>query len=254
MKDRPRPIMEHLTELKKRLFRAAVVGIAFTIVALVFNQYIFDVLERPAGNALNPELGGKLAQQDVTEAWSAIAKVGIIVGLSASLPFFLYQIVAFVRPALKPAERKWLYVLIPAGMLSFAAGATFGYFVLLPPAIKFLLNVGSSFSTPLIGITSYINLILALMFWMGVVFELPLVMFFLGWLGILKGRWVAKQRKWALMLAFVLGAIITPTADPLNQSLVAGPIIVMYEVGHWLVRIAEWQRSRRKARQTAAAA
>ncbi len=254
MRDRPRPLLEHLRELKSRLMRVGIVGLVFTIAAIIFYEPIFKVLERPAGDALNPTLGGKLAQLDVTETWSTIARVGIIIGMSATLPYFLFELIGFIRPALKPSERRWVYILVPAGLVSFALGVAFGYFVLLPPAIRFLLTFGSDIAEPVVRISTYVNLIIALMFWMGVVFEIPMVMFFLGRVGVLKGKWVAKQRKWALLLAFVLGAIITPTADPVNQALVAGPIIVMYEIGHWLVRITEWMRARKRSREARAGA
>jgi sec-independent protein translocase protein TatC len=246
--------MEHLGELKRRLVWSALVGVGFTILAIVFYRPIFEVLARPAGDALNPLVGGKFVFQDVTELWSTIAKVGVIAGISVSLPFFLYQIIAFVSPALNPRERNWLRLLIPAALVSFAAGVAFGYFAILPPAIRFLLSFGSDIAEPLIRISSYVSLIIMLMFWMGIIFEIPLVMYFLARIGILKPSWVSKQRRWAIMAAVVLGAIITPTPDPVNQALVAGPIIAMYEIGFWLSRFAQWQRARSERKRAAAGA
>jgi sec-independent protein translocase protein TatC len=241
--DRPRPILDHLRELRRRATWAVLFTIGTTVTALVFYEPIFRVLLRPAGNRLNPSTGGKLVFQDVTEAWATIAKIGFIVGIATALPFIVYQVIAFVNPGLKPSERRWLYVMVPGALASFAAGAVFGYFVLIPPAIRFLLTIGGTIAEPLIRIGSYVSLVIMLMFWMGMIFELPLTMFFLAKVGIVKSRWVAKQRKWALLLAFVLGAVITPTADPVNQALVAGPILVMFEFGLWLARLAERMRS-----------
>jgi len=249
-RDRPQPIMSHIREIRRRATWAVLVTIATTVASLFLYRQIFDILKRPAGDKLNPTLGGEFAQFTVTETWAAIAKVGFIVGIMAALPFILYQVIAFISPGLRPHERRWLYTLIPAALLSFALGAAFGYFVLIPPAIKFLL--GFDVAVPLISISSYVNLVTMLMFVMGVIFELPLVMFLLSMIGVLKPRWLSKQRKWAFLVAFLLAAIITPTADPVNQSLVAGPLIVMFEIGLLLSRLAEWLRKRKQARKLAA--
>lgn len=245
MTDRPRPVLDHIREIRRRATWAVLFTVGTTVAAIVFYRPLFELLKRPAGDRLNPTLAGEFAQFKVTEAWAAIAKVGFIVGVGAAMPFILYQIVAFVRPGLKPSERKWLYALVPATLISFATGAAFGYLVLIPPAVRFLLSF--DIAVPIIGIGDYINLVVMLMFWMGLIFELPLAMFLLARIGVVKPRWLARQRKWALLLAFVLGAIITPTADPVNQALVAGPIIVMYEAGYWLSRVAGWMRARKGA-------
>lgn len=249
-RDRPQPILSHIREIRRRATWAVLFTIGTTVASLFFYRQIFDILKRPAGDKLNPTLGGEFAQFNVTETWAAIAKVGFMVGIMAALPFILYQFVAFISPGLKPHERRWLYALIPAALLSFGLGAAFGYFVLIPPAMKFLL--GFDIAVPLISISSYVNLVTMLMLVMGVIFELPLVMFLLSMLGILKPRWLAKQRKWAVILALVLGAVITPTADPVNQTLVAGPLLVMFELGLWLSKLAEWIRKRKQARKFAA--
>ena len=164
-----------------------------------------------------------------------------------SLPFFLLQMSLFVAPGLGRKERRWLYFLLPFAIASFFSGVAFGYFVLLPPAINFLLNFGGDVATPLIRIGSYVNLVTMLLFWMGLSFEPPIVMFFLAKVGIVTPRAFAGKRKYAVVGAFIAGAMITPTFDPVNQALVAGPIIVLYEVGYWLSRLAAHGRSPRKA-------
>ena len=151
----------------------------------------------------------------------------------------------FLRPGLTPVERRYLYLLTPGGLLAFAAGVSFAYFVLLPPAINFLLSFGGDVATPLIRIGSYVTLITTLLFWMGLIFELPIVIFFLTRIGVVNTRWLGRQRRWAILLAFVLGALITPTFDPLNQALVAIPVIVLFEVGYWLARLGERGKARR---------
>ncbi len=248
MKDRPRPVREHFRELRRRLTWSAGFLAATTAFAFVFWQEIFEVLLIPAGDALNPETGGKLVFTSITEAWGIVAKVGVIVGLILGMPFFLLQAVLFIRPALKVSERKMLYLLLPAGITAFGAGVAFSFFVLLPPAISFLLRFGAPLFTPLVTVSAYVNLVILLLFWMGLIFEMPIVMFFLARLGVLRSRMLSRGRRWAVVAAFLMGAIITPTFDPVNQLLVAGPIIVMYEIGFWLTKVAERLRARKAAR------
>ena len=168
-------------------------------------------------------------------------------GLFVSLPFVLYQIVMFVAPGLNPKERRYLYILMPVSLLAFVAGAAFGYRVLFPPMVNFLLNFGSDVATPLISIRSYVNLMLRLLFWMGIIFEIPVVVFFLAKIGLVSPEALARNRRYAIVVAFILGAVITPTFDPINQALVAGPIIVLYEASVWLAKFAARGRRRSAA-------
>ena len=165
-------------------------------------------------------------------------KVSLMGGLVLALPIILYQIVMFVAPGLTPREKRYLVALLPGAMISFVTGATFGYYVLLPPALNFLLTFGSDIATPMIRIGNYINLVVTLLFWLGVSFQTPLVMFFLSKIGVITPWTLARQRRFAVVVAFILGALITPTFDPVNQSLVAVPIILLYELGIWLARLA----------------
>jgi sec-independent protein translocase protein TatC len=117
---------------------------------------------------------------------------------------------------------------------------------MLPPALKFLLTFGGEIAQPMIKVGNYVSVLTKLIFWTGIVFEIPLVMFFLAKIGIVKPEWLSKYRKVFYIIAFVLGGIITPTMDPINQTLVAGPIIVLYEVGILLAKLAR----RKKAEET----
>ena len=128
--------------------------------------------------------------------------------------------------------------------MSFLAGATFGYFILMPPALRFLLSFGSDIATPMIRVGNYINLVVTLLFWLGISFETPLVMFFLSKIGIVTPKALARQRRFAIVVAFILGAIITPTFDPVNQSFVAVPIILLYEIGIWLAKLARFREKK----------
>ena len=135
-------------------------------------------------------------------------------------------------------------------LLSFVAGAAFGYRVLFPPAVHFLLTFGSDVATPFIRIGNYVNLMLSLLFWMGVLFETPVVLFFLAKIGVVTPEFLGRHRRYAVVIAFILGALITPTFDPINQALVAIPVIVLYEISIWLTKLARPDRKRKELEPT----
>ena len=237
--DREAPLGRHLEELRRRLIIATVATLATTIVAFVFYKPIIRVLLRPADD-LGPAAGGEagLVFIEVTEMLAVTLRVSLVAGLVLAFPIVLSQVIMFIAPGLTPKERRYLFAFMPGVLLAFAAGVCFGYFVLIPPAIDFLLNWGSDLATPMIRIGNYINVMVMLLFWMGVVFETPVVMFLLAKLGIVSWRGFARWRRHWVVVAFLMGALITPTFDPINQSMVAGPLIVLYEVGIQLSRLA----------------
>lgn len=232
------PLSKHLEELRKRLLISVIALLLTSALAFVFHKWILRFLMGPAGGFEGLPSGG-LVFTEVTEMVSITFKVSLLVGLVLALPVVLYELVAFVAPGLTPRERRYLFLFLPGTMFAFVAGALFGYYFLIPPAMRFLLTFGSDIATPMIRISNYMNVIIALLFWMGVVFETPVVMFLLARLGILSYRLVARSRRYAAVAAFVLGALITPTFDPVNQTLVALPIIGLYEIGIWLTKLAE---------------
>ncbi|MDP6101922.1 MAG: twin-arginine translocase subunit TatC [Dehalococcoidia bacterium] len=237
MKDKETSLGGHLNELRRRLIISVVVLVVTTSIAFVFHPAIFGLLMGPA-QGFESLRDQTLIFTQVTEMIGITMKVSLMGGLILALPIILYQIVMFVAPGLTPREKHYLFALLPGVMISFVAGATFGYLILLPPALRFLLTFGSDIATPMIRVGNYINLVVTLLFWLGVSFQTPLVMFFLSKIRIVTPRALAKQRRFAVVVAFVLGALITPTFDPVNQSLVALPIILLYELGIWLAKLA----------------
>ena len=176
---------------------------------------------------------------ELTEYLSAAFKVSLFAGLILSTPMIIYQVVMFASPGLKKKEKIYLWILIPSSLTLFLIGAAFGYWILFPPMIKFLLTFGSDVASPFIKIGNYTNIMISLLFWMGLIFETPLIMFFLSKIGVVNHKTLRRYRRHTVVLAFVLGAIITPTIDPITQSLVAVPIIIMYEAGIWLSWLAK---------------
>ena len=234
----------HLDELRSRVTKSVLAVVVTTAIAFVFHRQILLVLMEPAKGFDQTPFDGPIYTH-LTEFISIAFKVSLLAGFILALPFVLYQIVMFVAPGMTPKERRYLYGLVPATILAFAAGAVFGHQVLFPPAVRFLLSFGSGIATPIPTIGAYTNLMLTLLLWMGLVFETPIVAFFLSRIGVVTGDWLAKQRKYAVIVAFILGAIITPTFDPINQTIVSVPIIVMYELGIWLAKLGG--RGRKKA-------
>ena len=237
-KDKKHTVIEHLLELRRRLFWSAIVLAITTILSFIFTKQILHFLIAPAGHI-------HLIFTEMTEMLGTYMQVALAGGIVLAMPFFVYQIVMFVSPALTRQEKKYVYLALPWITLMFAGGVAFGYYVLLPPAMKFLVSFGSDIATPQIKIGNYISLVTRLLVAIGFVFELPVVTTFLAKLGIISPQTLARQRKWAIIGAFILAAIITPTVDPINQSLVAVPLVFLYEISIWLAKLV--YRGRTKA-------
>ena len=243
MSDKAISITQHLLELRRRMTWSAIAVAVASGVSFVFHKQLLKFLMAPAqGFAGIPE--GQPIYTALTEFLGIAMKVSLLSGLALSTPFILFQLVMFTAPGLSHGERRYFYTLLPVSMLAFIVGAAFGYRILFPPAVKFLLSFGNEIATPYIRIGNYANLMLSLLFWMGLVFETPVVLFFLSRIGVVSHEFLKRLRRYAIVVAFVLGAIITPTFDPINQTFVALPIIVLYEAGVWLARIGGRQRRR----------
>jgi sec-independent protein translocase protein TatC len=231
-------LRDHLSELRRRLFISAAGVLVGTIVAFVFHRQILFYLMQPARAIDSFQGDTPLIYTLVTEMLGITMKVSLLGGFILSVPLWTYHVIMFISPGLNPRERKYLFVFLPGITVAFLIGIAFSYYVLIPPALQFLLTFNSDIAAPMIRIGSYMDLMIRLLFWMGVVFETPVLMFVLARLRVVSYRTFARWRRLAIVLAFVLGALITPTFDPINQSLVAGPIIVLYETGIWLAWLA----------------
>ena len=230
--DKKLSITGHLLELRSRLIKSAIALGVGIVVSFPLAFYIFDILKSRAPSDIN------LVFINVTEMLGTYMKVALYCGIALSLPYLIYQLVMFFAPALKDKEKRYLYFSMPIVVLLFAAGVCFAYFIFLPPALKFLLTFGSNIAQPMITVSNYVSVLVRLLLAVGLVFEIPLVITLLAKLGVVSPQKLAKGRKWAVLAAFVLGAIITPTVDPVNQTLIAAPIIVLYELSIWLAKLA----------------
>lgn len=222
-KEKRLTFLGHLQEIRRRLVYCVIALIITVAVAFFFTDRIIRFLEREA-----TKLDVPVIFIDVTEMFSIWFKVCLYSALVMALPFFVLQIVLFIRPALTRRERAYLYLLLPAIILCFAGGAAFAWYVFMPHALEFLLGFGSDLAQAQIRIGSLISFEVQILFWMGVVFELPVVSFFLAKIGVLHYRWLARQWRWGLVGSIVLAAVITPTPDPINCAIVAVPIGLLY--------------------------
>lgn len=237
MNDNAMSVMSHLNELKRRLFRVGIVAVIFIAVAVVnfrwiFNRFVADSRE------LIEAAGGDIIQLTLTEAWVAAAKLAVMVGLTAALPYFLWEMTRFFQPGLKTSERKYIYFLIPGALISFSIGAAFAYLILIPRLFEFMLQFQGSLAVPTITAASVVSMTVGIIFWLGTIFELPIVMFLLAKIGLITSNWLKTKRRWMILLAFVFGAAVTPT-DPISQVIVAIPVMLLFEIGMLLVKLAE---------------
>jgi len=225
------PLLDHLKELRNRLIVIAIALLVATIVSLIFAKQAVVILIKPMGDNLPQAL-------KPTETLSNYMKVALICGVTLAMPVVVYEIGRFITPGLNRKERRYLWLLVPGATLCFIAGVAFAYFVMLPTAIPFLQGFMSDIVKQQWTIGDYLSFVANLLFWIGVSFELPLFVYFLAKLGIISDKTLRKNRKYAMIVIAVLAAVITPTVDPLNMALVMGPLLVLYELGVLLARIA----------------
>ena len=243
MRSREQTLLQHLGELRRRVFICVVAVLAGSAVSFVFFEQIVEILVQPARD-LDLGAGGELIYTEVTELLTTAIKVSFVSGLILASPVIISQGVMFVAPGLTGREKRYLFGFMPAIILAFAGGVAFAYYIMTPPALHFLLTFGGDIATPLIRISNIINLMIRLLFWMGLAFETPLVMYLLASLGIVSASSLKRFRRYWVVVSFILAAMITPTVDPVNQALVAGPLLVLYELGILLAWLA--RRSQRK--------
>jgi sec-independent protein translocase protein TatC len=224
----------HIQELRKRIGISFIAMIIAGIATFVFHKEILEFLINPP-NGITYFQTTKPIYTELTEYISVAIKVSIYTGLLIASPVIFLQIILFISPGLKRNEKIFLYLSIPIIYLAFTLGLIFGLYILFPPAIKFLITYGSDIAEPYIRIGSYINILISLLMWMGLIFQTPFIMFILGKLKIINAKKLSKSRRYCWVIAFIVGAIITPTFDPINQTLVAIPVIMLYEIGFILV-------------------
>ena len=222
-------LIAHLTELRSRLIKSLIAVAVGSVVGYCFIGDIMHYLTLPAG---------KLYYMQPSEAFFTYIKVAIVAGFLLALPVVFYQAWRFFLPALTRKERLVLGLVVPISVLLFFAGLAFSFFLVLPAGIRFFMSFGNGELEALFSVNRYFDFVISFVLPFGFVFELPLIITILGKIGILSSRFLGKYQRIVIFLSFILGAIITPTPDIFTQSMIALPMIVLYEVGYLIVRFA----------------
>ncbi|MGW8224247.1 MAG: twin-arginine translocase subunit TatC [Anaerolineales bacterium] len=234
--DNPQSLLVHVDALRRHFMRAAIVmGIA-TVLAFAFASRIIDLLAYPVGGI------EALVAIDPTEPIGTFMRVSLLTAFAVTLPYLILEIWLFIAPGLGRDSRIFGLYAIPIAVIFFIGGMAFAYFVLLPQAIPFLVTFGGI--TSQIRPSSYIRFVTSIMFWIGIAFQFPLVIYVLARVGLVRAKVLSEQWRLAVVLIAVLSAMITPTIDPVNMALVMGPMIVLYFFGILLAKLAERTRAR----------
>ena len=219
--DRDMSLTEHLTELRSCLLKALAALVAGTAVSFYYLEQIMAALTAPAG---------QLYYLRPAEAFMIYMKIALLGGFVLAAPMVLYQLYSFVRPALTLRERRYTLCTIPVIVVLFLGGMLFSYYLVFPRALEFFLGFGAEHVNPLISMESYLDFLLMLVVPFGFVFNIPVVTLLLAYLKLLPVRLLGKYHKHVILAAFILAAFITPTPDIITQSLLALPMIALYEV------------------------
>jgi sec-independent protein translocase protein TatC len=235
--------MAHLKELRNRILYSAISVALGLAVGMIFGNQILWLLILPAGNI-------HLVALKLIENVSVYFKVSLMSGVIIAMPFLVYQLFAFVAPGLTPRERRTIFTILPAITFMFLAGVAFAYFIALPAALNFLDTFNTAIAETMISVDNYISFVTRILLVIGLVFETPLIIMALAKLGVVSPNWLAARRKWWIILAFIIAAIVTPTPDPLNQCIVAIPLILLLELGILLARLVYKKREQPTAEST----
>jgi len=232
--------LEHLEELRMRIIRAVLGLLVATAIAGFFSDFIInEVILRP-GKTTNPPLTliNTIPYGQITFYMVVILVAGLII----SSPWILYQFWKFIEPGLLIKERRYISWIVFFTTFCFLAGIAFAYFIMLPYMLQFFSTFGTEGITNMISITEYMSFVLQLILISGLIFELPMVSYFLARLGILTPRFMRKYRRHAIVVILIVAAIVTPTTDPFTMGVFAGPMLLLYELSIGIAAMAKRKR------------
>jgi sec-independent protein translocase protein TatC len=242
--------LDHLEELRRRIVYSIIsVAVGFGICWWKVER-IYDVIQRPIMNALKANgMAEKLVYLNPTEPFNLYLKVAALAGLFLTSPFVLYQVWMFISPGLYRKEKRYVVPFMVSTISLFTAGGYFGFKIVYPAALDFLISFGKQFQ-PMITIGEYTSLFLSIILGMGLIFEMPILIFFLSLMGIVSAGFMWKNFRYSILIIFIIAAIVTPTTDILNMCIFAAPMIALYAVSigvAWLVHPKQRKARREKA-------
>jgi sec-independent protein translocase protein TatC len=238
-RDDKTPLMRHLEELRKRLIACAIGIAACFAVTYAFSEKLFEILAYPL--KANLPQGERLIYTNLPEMFFVYIKTALVAAVLMAIPFVFYQAWMFVAPGLYRNEKRYVLPFVIASTLLFVGGALFGYFVVFPFGFRFFLGFSNEYIQALPSVKQYFSLSIKLLLGFGIIFELPVAAFFLSRMGILSADLLRKQRKYAILLIFIVAAILTPP-DVITQFMMAGPLLVLYELSVIIVKVAGKKR------------
>jgi len=222
--------LEHLEELRKRIIYSLIAVAVGFFACWGYAEKIFGWMQKPITEVLHRRgLPEKLGFLNPTDPFNLYLKIGLMAGVFVALPFVLYQVWLFISPGLYRNEKRYVFPFMLSTIMLFVSGALFGYKMVYPAALDFLIGYGSQFQ-PMITIGEYTDLFLTIILGLGVVFELPIVVFFLALMGVVTAGWMWRNIRYSILVIFIIAAILTPTTDILNMCLFAAPMVVLYVI------------------------
>ena len=220
-------LVKHLAERRSRIIKSLIAVAIGTGVAYYFIEDIMKLITLPTG---------KLYYLQPAEAFFTYLKIALFVGFLLALPIVFYQVWRFVLPALTVREKFIIGVLVPSSVLLFFAGLAFSFFLVLPAAIEFFVGFSTENLQPMFSLHQYFDFVLGFILPFGAVFEVPLVVLMLAKIGLVSSRFLASKQRIVIFLSFVIGAVVSPTVDIFTQSMIALPLILLYEISYFIVK------------------
>jgi sec-independent protein translocase protein TatC len=242
--------LDHLEELRRRIvYSIAAVALGFFACWWKVEK-IYDIMQRPIMDALrNNGMAEKLVYLNPTEPFNLYLKIAALAGLFLTSPFVLYQVWMFISPGLYRNEKRYVVPFMVSTIALFSAGGYFGFKIVYPAALNFLISFGKQFQ-PMITIKEYTELFLSIILGMGLIFEMPILIFFLALMGIVTAGWMWRNFRYSILIIFIVAAIVTPTTDILNMCIFAAPMIALYALSIGIAYLVHpTQRAKRREKQ-----
>lgn len=241
--------LDHLEELRKRIVYSIIAVAVGAAACWGYREHIYAIMQRPIMDALRANgLSEKLVYLNPTEPFNLYLKIAALAGLFLTSPFVLYQVWMFISPGLYRNEKRYVVPFMVSTIALFTSGGYFGYKVAYPRALTFLIDFSHQFQ-PMITIGEYTQLFLSIVLGMGLIFELPVLVFFLSFMGIVSPGFMLHNFRYAILVIFIIAAIVTPTPDIVNMCIFAAPMVALYAVSvgvAWLVHPKQRQARREK--------